>query len=224
MLNKKTKFCQDELGSNSTALSEYSTSVASNIYDFMVFSEKLKTELRHSWLSSGRRESVAEHTWQMAILALLVSPNLENSIDINKALKMVIVHDITECIVGDIPYTTQNDKVKKLKAIQERNAIDDIQKRLNNQVGDELKELWLEFEEGETQEAKFVKSLDNLEVQIQHNIAPMETWEPVEIGLLFTKMNKSCSCDKFLNTLRQVVIDRGVKKLEQNNIEYSQFL
>jgi hypothetical protein len=67
---------------------------ASRILEFLGLSERLKRELRHSWLSDGRRESVAEHTWQMALVALLAYRHLEHPVDIGRVLKIILVHDL----------------------------------------------------------------------------------------------------------------------------------
>src|SRR5437762_13718163 len=70
---------------------------------FTRLSERLKLELRHSWMSNGRRESVAEHTWHMALLAMLVDRHLEHPVDTERTLKMILVHDLVEAEAGDVP-------------------------------------------------------------------------------------------------------------------------
>ena len=69
---------------------------------FLLLAERLKCELRHSWLSSSRQESVAEHTWMMALMAMVVAPVLQQPVDLLKVLKMIVLHDIAEVIIGDI--------------------------------------------------------------------------------------------------------------------------
>ena len=69
---------------------------AVRILDFLTLSERLKRELRHSWLSDGRRESVAEHTWQMALAALLAHRHLEYPVDIGRVLKIILVPHVIE--------------------------------------------------------------------------------------------------------------------------------
>lgn len=61
--------------------------------------EQLKKELRHSWLSDGRQESVAEHTWRMSLMAILLQPHLIQSVDMLKVMKMITIHDINEAYV-----------------------------------------------------------------------------------------------------------------------------
>ena len=76
---------------------------ARTILEFLAFTEGVKRELRHSWLSDGRRESVAEHSWQMALMAMVVHPRLEAPVDLCRALKMILVHDLAEAETGDVP-------------------------------------------------------------------------------------------------------------------------
>ena len=75
-----------------------------SILNILKLAEKLKFELRHSWLSNGRQESVAEHTWQMSLMAVLVYRHLEKPVNLEHTLKMIIVHDLVEAEAGDIPF------------------------------------------------------------------------------------------------------------------------
>ena len=142
--------------------------------------ERLKFELRHSWLSSGRQESVAEHTWQMALMAVLMHRHLEKPAELGRSLEMIIVHDLVEAEAGDVPFFETGAR-QDAKAERERAAIDRIRNLLPPGTGDHVHALWHEFEAMETPEAKFAKALDHLEVQIQHNRADFGTWR--EIGL-----------------------------------------
>jgi putative hydrolase of HD superfamily len=67
---------------------------ARKILEFMHVAENLKKLIRHSWLSDGRQESVAEHTWRMSIMFLLVEPHLGIKVDSLRTLEMIIIHDI----------------------------------------------------------------------------------------------------------------------------------
>jgi putative hydrolase of HD superfamily len=174
------------------------------ILNVLKLAERLKFELRHSWLSNGRRESVAEHSWQMALMAILMHKYLEHSIDLEKTLKMVIIHDLVEAEAGDVPFFETGSR-KEAKSLLECEAIENIRRMLGDETGDEVYSLWHEFEAGETAEAKFVKALDNLEVQIQHNFADLNTWEEIEYDLVYTKMDKHCQHDAFLQSLCNAV-------------------
>ena len=185
---------------------------AVRILDFLALSERLKRELRHSWLSDGRRESVAEHTWQMALIALLAHRHLEHPVDIGRVLRIVLVHDLVEALAGDIPFFEVGER-KEQKAERERAAIEEIRTRVGGDTGQEIFELWYEFEAHTTAEAKFATALDNLEVQIQHNLADFETWEPIEYDLVYTKMDERCSHDAFLTALCNAVKAQAEAKM-----------
>ena len=131
------------------------------LLDFLAFSENLKTELRHSWLSSGRQESVAEHCWQMALMAMLVHRHLAQPVDLGKTLKMILTHDLVEAEAGDVPFFEQGER-KATKAARERVAIEGIRTRLGDPVGTEMHDLWQEFEARATPEAWFATALDQL--------------------------------------------------------------
>ena len=191
---------------------------AREILGFLAFSEALKRELRHSWLSDGRRESVAEHSWQMAVMALVVHPRLEHPVDLDRCLRMILVHDLVEAEVGDIPFFEESER-KRRKAEREQAAMTRLRERLGAPVGPEVEALWLEFEARETLEAKFAKALDNLEVQVQHNLADLATWEEVEYDLVYTKMDRHCAHDAFLQALCTAVKDQAGKKLRAAGLD-----
>lgn len=180
-------------------------------------SEALKRELRHSWLSDGRRESVAEHTWNMALLAMLCHPHLEHPVNLEKTLKMVLVHDLVEAEAGDIPFFEESER-QNSKQASEVAAMKKISAVLPSPANSEISSLWHEFEAFESLEAKFVKALDNLEVQIQHNWADLSTWEPIEFDLVYTKMDKHCAHDAFLKTLCGAVKNAAETKLRKGGI------
>lgn len=191
--------------------------VSQSILELLKLSERLKFELRHSWLSNGRRESVAEHTWQMALMALLVHRHLEHPVNLEHVLKMIIVHDLVEALVGDVPFFDVGSR-KELKAQREQEAIEEIRAMLDFATGSEIYELFQEFEAGQSVEAKLAKALDNLEVQIQHNQADLSTWEEIEHDLVYTKMDKHCQHDAFLQTLCNEVKQDAEKKMHQGGI------
>ncbi len=93
-----------------------------NVLELIKLGEKLKMELRHSWLSNGRRESVAEHTWRLALMAMAIEPYLPNQVNSEKLLKMIIIHDLVEAYAKDIPAfeTMNNNEAKALKHKNDR--------------------------------------------------------------------------------------------------------
>ncbi|KAK3087112.1 hypothetical protein FSP39_001846, partial [Pinctada imbricata] len=108
-------------------------------------------------------ESVAEHMYRMAVLSFLV----ETKYGINKerCIKIALVHDIAECIVGDI--TPADGLSKAEKRQKEEAAMKEITALVNKDIGDEIYSLWLEYEEQSSEEAKFVKDLDKFEMILQ---------------------------------------------------------
>jgi 5'-deoxynucleotidase YfbR-like HD superfamily hydrolase len=188
------------------------------ILDFLALSERLKTELRHSWLSSGRQESVAEHCWQMALMAMLVHRHLAQPVDLGRALKMILTHDLVEAEAGDVPFFDRSER-KTLKPARERAAIEGIRTRLGAPLGQEIYDLWQEFEAKASPEAKLASALDQLEVQIQHNLAGIETWTPIEYDLVYTKMDRHCAYDPFLTALCDAVKDQAEAKMRAAGID-----
>lgn len=185
-----------------------------NILSLLHLAEKLKFELRHSFTSSGRQESVAEHTWRMALMAMLLEPYLDQKIDIGKTLKMIIIHDLVEAEAGDvpIPHMIKNAELKKMKEEKEKAAIEKIKIMLNDFIGNEIHSLWYEFESRETYEAKVAFALDKLEVQLQHNEADIKTWEPIEYELIYSR-RPFTNFDSTLDRLRAIIEKEAEEKL-----------
>lgn len=192
-----------------------------SILSFLEFSERLKYELRHSWLSNGRQESVAEHCWHMALMAIATYQNLENPVNIEHVLKMIVLHDLIEAETGDIPFF-ENSSRQAMKAEREQRAIEHIQAMLPEPVGQEIYTVWQEFEAGMTSEAQFVKALDHLEVQFQHNRADLQTWEEIEYDLVYTKMDASCQHDTFLMLVCEAIKQEAEQKLIDGGIDINE--
>ena len=188
------------------------------ILDFLALAERLKCELRHSWLSNGRQESVAEHSWQMALMAMLMHRHLERPVDLGKTLKMILTHDLVEAEVGDVPYFDRSERRAK-KAARERAAIELIRTRLSGAVGQEIYDLWHEYEAKQTLEAKFAGALDHLEVQAQHNLADIRTWTPIEYDLVYTKMDQACAHDPFLAAFCEAVKEQSEAKMRKAGVD-----
>lgn len=188
------------------------------ILDFLKLSERLKLELRHSWLSNGRHESVAEHSWQMALMALLMHRHLEVEIDLEKTLKMIVVHDLVEVEAGDVPSFATGEAMDR-KAAREAAAMESIRRRLPDAIGREIHALWQEYEAKRSNEAKFAGALDKLEVQVQHNLADMATWEPVEYDLVYTKMDGPCAFDPFLTAFCAAVKAQAETRMRETGVD-----
>lgn len=186
----------------------------SEIYSFIHTAERLKNELRHSFTSKGRQESVAEHTWRMTLMAVLLVPKLDKKVNFEKLLKMIVIHDIVEVFAGDtpVPFMVGNDALKEEKARKELEAIREVRSRLGEVPGSEIEDLWHEFEARETYEAKVANALDKLEVQVQHNEADIATWIPVEYGLIYSR-RPYAAFDPVMDELRRIIEQEAEEKL-----------
>ena len=185
-----------------------------SILEMLKIAEKLKMELRHSFLSNGRPESSAEHSWRLSLMVLLIAPEVKLKIDINKALKMAVIHDLVEADGYDIPAFEHHRKAEKAK-IEEKAALK-YKKLLLSPVGDEIYNLWHEYEEQETSEAKFIKALDGLEARLQHNEADISTWNEIEYPRSLYVSDKNCEIDKFLIELKEEIKAESRKKITKS--------
>lgn len=134
-----------------------------------------KTKLFHS----DRPENDAEHSWHLAMMALVLTPHAAEDIDILKVIKMVLIHDIVEIDAGDIfIYDTQQNHQNTENELQAAQRIFGLLPKAQAQ---ELIALWLEFEEGKTAEAKFAKTLDRLEPILQNSTNDGGTWKEYDV-------------------------------------------
>ena len=182
--------------------------------DFLNTIEKLKCNTRHSWTSSGRHESVAEHSWRLAVMAMLCADEYPE-LDMNKVIKMCLIHDFGEAVTGDIPsfYKTENHEKEEEKAIK------NLLSSLPDDVRAELSALFDEMNARETPEAKLFKSLDNLEAVVSHNEADLSTWLPLEYeeNLVYGKEN--CEWSEWTRELREELRKDTAKKIEDGKME-----
>lgn len=176
---------------------------------FLSLLEKLKCSVRHGWTSTGRRESVAEHTFRLASAAYLLRDSFPG-VDMERVLRMAVVHDWGEAVTGDIPafYKTGED----LSA--ERSAVDELLSRLPKGVRDESERLFSEFETGSTAEGRLCRALDKLEAVLQHNEAPLSTWIPLEYELNLNYGFKEAEEFPSVKALRELVREDSVRKIE----------
>jgi putative hydrolase of HD superfamily len=136
------------------------------VLDFLRAAESLKTATRSGWTSAGQPESVAEHTWRLCLMALVLRPAFPG-VDFEKLIKICIVHDLGEAIGGDIPAPDQARRGGG-KADGERRDLVTLIQPLPAAVRDEITALWDEYEAASTPEARLAKGLDKLETILQH--------------------------------------------------------
>ncbi len=188
---------------------------AKDILSFMHEAEKVKCVLRHSFLSSGRQESSAEHTFRVALLAMLVGEKLDRKIDVCKAVKIALIHDICEAYAGDVP-AFMKEEHKKQKKIEERHMLE-MKRRFDDDQTDKIFSLWEEYERLKTDEAKLVKAMDKLEVHIQHNEADMSTWIDIEFPRSQYAGEEFFGFDSFIFELWEIVKEESRKKIKEES-------
>ena len=142
---------------------------------FILEVDKLKTILRRTYLiNADRVENTAEHSWHLAIGAILLAEHANEPVNITRVLKMVLVHDIVEIDAGDTYFYDEAAEVDK--STREQRAADRLFGILPADQGEELQTLWEEFELGETPEARFALALDRFMPQLHNYYTEGRSW------------------------------------------------
>jgi len=144
-------------------------------FAFLAELDKLKSVVRQSPLiNRTRKENSAEHSWHLALFALVFSAPADD-VDACHVIKLLLIHDIVEIDAGDAPiHAVEVDKDRLEQA--ERQAAERIFGLLPREQGRELLELWLEFEAAETPAARFAKALDRLQPLLLNTLTDGGTW------------------------------------------------
>ena len=136
------------------------------VLDFLRAAEALKNTHRSAWTSGGQPESVAEHTWRLCLMALVLRDGFPE-VDFARLVQICIIHDLGEAIGGDIPAIHQVPG--ESKAAQERTDLLQLLQPLPERLRERITTLWDEYEAAASPEAKLAKALDKLETILQHN-------------------------------------------------------
>ncbi|HEY7430662.1 MAG TPA: HD domain-containing protein [Streptosporangiaceae bacterium] len=147
-----------------------------NQISFLLECDRLKTVLRQSTISDGsRRENSAEHSWHLAILALVLAGHAPPGTDLSRVLAMVLIHDLVEIDAGDL-FVYADAAAQERQEAAERAAADRIFPLLPTPQGQQLRALWDEFEERATPEARFARALDRLQPMLLNTVTQGGTW------------------------------------------------
>ena len=181
------------------------------LIDILAVAEKLKCVTRHCDTSSGRRESVAEHSWRIALMAMLLAPEFPEA-DMGKVTRMCLIHDLGEAFTGDIPtfHKSQDHEAA------EKAAYDRWVRSLPAQTREEFQELLTEMEALQTQEAKIYKALDKLEAVIQHNESDISSWLPLEYDLQLRYGAENVTFSPYMQELKAYIDNWTRRKIEDN--------
>lgn len=162
--------------------------------------ERLKDVTRHCYTSGGRHESVAEHSWRAALTAYFLRDTFPQA-DMDKVIRMCLIHDLGEAFTGDIPTfeKTREDEATEDALLARWVA------SLPAPFAEEMRALYAEMNERRTLEAKIYKAIDSMEAVIQHNESPIDTWLPLEYSLNLTYAEDKVAFSPELTALREAI-------------------
>lgn len=160
----------------SNIFSEIKDGNLQKILSFIVEVDKIKNIMRRTLLVDGsRRENDAEHSWHLAIMAMLLTEYADDkNFTLDKVLKMVIVHDLVEIYAGDTFAFDVKGNIEKED--KEKQAADKLFGQLPFNQGKQLRKLWEEFDEAKTPEARYAAALDRLQPFIHNLCTEGHTW------------------------------------------------
>ena len=179
--------------------------------NILTTAERLKDTTRHCYTSKGRHESVAEHSWMLTLMTFFLRDEFPEA-DMDKVMKMCVIHDLGECFTGDIPTfdkTAANEQT-------EETLLNNWVNTLPQPYRDEMTALYAEMNARQTIEAKIYKALDNLEAVFQHNLSDLSTWIPKEYQLNQTYGADKAAFSPYLTALREELRKDTLQKIGQD--------
>ena len=183
------------------------------LLDVINIAARLKDTTRHCYTEKGRHESVAEHSWMTTLMAFFMRDEFPDA-DMDKVIRMCIIHDLGEAFTGDIPVfdkTAGNEQT-------EEELLNQWIHTLPDNYAAEMLTLYDEMAKRETIEAKIYKALDGLEALIQHNRSDLTTWIPLEYELNKTYAYDKVAFSDYLKELRTEIRKDTAKKLGEGTI------
>ena len=173
---------------------------------------RLKRTTRHCWTELDRKESVADHSWRIALMAMLLTPEFPDT-DMDKVVRMCLIHDLGEAFTGDIPtfWKTEADVEK------EEGLFDGWVATLPEDTRAEWTALLAEMEALETKEAKLYKALDKMEAVISHNESDISTWLPLEYDLQLTYGAENVRFSPYMTELKAEIDAWTREKIGKGN-------
>ena len=189
----------------------------SKILELWHYAEGLKLEERALYLSNGRPESVADHSWRLSFMLMMITPRISINIDFERAIKITIAHDILEIEAGDISSIQHfgNKEVTEKKIAGEKEAAESIRNKFGD-MGKEIVDLWQEYEDQETDEAKVIKALDKLDARVQaiddNNMATFPAESKATVQEFTKNTEKLCSIDDLLKDLDKLSLKERQEK------------
>ena len=186
---------------------------ARKLLEALTVAERLKDTTRHCYTSNGRRESVAEHSWMMTLMAFFMRDEFPEA-DMDKVIRMCIIHDLGEAFTGDIPTFDKTEEDEK----KEEELLNQWVKGLPDFYSKEMQSLYQEMEERTILEAKIYKAIDGLEAVIQHNFSDLSTWIPREYEMNRTYADDKVAFSEYLKQLREEIRKDTIEKIEGERV------
>lgn len=180
---------------------------------FLIEIDKLKTINRKTRIiHDSRLENDAEHSWHLAMMAVVLHKHANEPVDLFKVIKMLLIHDLVEIDAGDtFAYDTNGQSDKFEREIQAAKRLFGL---LPSELEQQFLELWLEFEKKETNEAKFAASLDRLQPLIHNHLNQGDTWKKYNIskGQVMNRNKEIAEGSKALWDYAQLIIESSVQQ------------
>lgn len=172
--------------------------------------ENLKKENRRAFKSNGLSDTVAEHSWRVCFMTLVLSGSVPG-IDRDKCLQIALIHDLPEVYAGDAYRLDLNAQAGRHDL--EKTSLEDLVALVPGSTAEEILRLWQEFEAGTSPEARFVRLLDRLEVLIQHNESGVERWNDLEKQIQYGLAEKHAERYGFLRSFALEIDTETLLKL-----------
>ena len=180
--------------------------------DFVLEIDKVKNIYRQTYLADGnRKENAAEHSWHLALMAVLLSEYSNEPVDLSRVVPMVLAHDLVEIDAGDTyAYDAAGAATKEER---ETKAADRIYGLLPEDQGKWLRELWDEFEACETPEAKFAHVLDNCQPLFLNDASDGRSWTEhgVKKSQIYKRNRRTGEGSREIWEYMQELIDKHIR-------------
>lgn len=180
---------------------------------FILEIDKVKNVFRQTYLGDGnRKENDAEHSWHIAIMAILLQEYAEEPVDVLRVISMVLIHDLVEIDAGDTYAYDEAGAVTKGE--RERRAAERIFGMLPEDQGSYFRRLWNEFEEYETADAKYAHLLDNFQPLLLNDVSGGVSWveHDVKKSQIYKRNEKIPGTSQVIWEHMKSVIDKNIAK------------
>lgn len=181
--------------------------------EFIVEVDKVKNIFRQTYLADGKRkENDAEHSWHLALMAVLLKEYSNEEVDLAKVVPMVLIHDLVEIDAGDT--YAYDEEGAKTKEIREKAAAERVFGMLPPDQGQWLKGLWEEFEAYETPEAKFAHVLDNSQPLCLNDASEGKSWaeHKVRKSQIYKRNSRTGEGSREIWEYMQTLIEKHIEK------------